>query len=474
MRLLYVLRSVAHFSYHESVIRHLCANGYAVQLLFDPKWSEGFSDTAVLAFLSNAKGLTVGWSIQRHDLWRQASLVSRELLSYSSYLNRKDQSEFYLKRWQGYLPPHIQRLAARSKRVRAILASNWVQSQLRAFERLVPPDAAITRWLRHNWPDVVVASPIDMRFSEEVEYVKAAKALHIPTVVPVLSWDNLTTKGLFHVIPDLTLVWNRTQFNEAAQIHRVPPDKMVITGSPFFDKWFEAKRLGVERGVFCRKVGLDPQKPFLVYLGSSANIAADETWLVRELAVSLRRHPNPDVGKTDILVRPHPANAQIYRELNEEQVHVWPRDGALPESEESIQDFYNTLHHCVLAVGINTSGMIDAVVADKPCVTIMTERYKPTQLQATHFQHLLDSDVLEIAKSSEECADVVERLWRGMDSKRAARQRFVRDFVRPRGLHRSAGAVVAQAIELAALGRRAPEIDAEIAHPKLATEAGRH
>ena len=84
-------------------------------------------------------------------------------------------------------------------------------------------------------PDVVVASPYIFSLSREVEYVKAARSLGIPTVVVVLSWDNLTSKGTFHVLPDLTLVWNSALAEEAASLHDVPKEKLVVTGAPVFD-----------------------------------------------------------------------------------------------------------------------------------------------------------------------------------------------------------------------------------------------
>ncbi len=73
---------------------------------------------------------------------------------------------------------------------------------MKRIETLVPPDPGITRWLEDYRPDVVVASPFIFPVSKELEYIKAAKALSIPTVGAVLSWDNLTSKGTFHVIPD--------------------------------------------------------------------------------------------------------------------------------------------------------------------------------------------------------------------------------------------------------------------------------
>jgi hypothetical protein len=469
MKLLYLIKSRAHFSYHVSTIRHLCGRGHSVQALFDESWSQDQSDLAVRDCLADTSALTVGWSLRRSDGWRKWIFPAREMLSYGSYLNRQDQSSYYLERWRNYLPAWVRRLT-RFSLVRRLMASGAFQSGLRGLERWVPPDRAITRWLETNRPDAVVASPLNHRFSEDVEYVKAAKALGIPTIVPVLSWDALTTKGLFHVIPDLTLAWNQTQREEAIRIHHVPPDRIVVTGSPFFDKWFDPASHPVERDAFCRKVGLDPEKPFLAYLGSSANIAQDETWLLQALVLNLRTHPSRDVNQMQILARPHPANARVYDRLREEGVAIWPREGALPDTDESFQDLRSTLLHCVATVGVNTSGMIDAILAGKSCVAIMTEQYRPTQLQAAHFRQLLDADALEIANGVEECSHLIARLRQGVDATLESRTRFARDFARPWGLHRPAGDVAAQAIEMAALGQSAAVINATLAAAEKATQ----
>jgi hypothetical protein len=446
------------------MIGYLSGDGNRADLLFDKKWGDPYSSRTIKACVDNHPRLQVGCLIPRSDLWHWPLSASREMLSYASYLSRKDQSDYYLKRWEGYLPA-LSRLAVKSPRFRSFLASDRVRSRLRAFEEWVRPNPQIVRWLKNNRPDVMVASPVNMRFSTEVEYVKAAKALGIPTVVTVYSWDNLTTKGLFAVIPDLTLVWNRTQFDEATNIHDIPAEKIIITGAAFFDKWFGASRLLVAREAFCRKVGLDPLRPFIVYLGSSANIARDETWLVEELLNRLRRHDDPALRETGLLIRPHPANAKVYEGLAGHQVAVWPKEGALPESTESLQDFYNTLVHCAVTIGINTSGMIDALIVGKPCVTIMTERYRSTQLQAVHFRHLLHADVLEVAHSVEDGVGAIERLRNGIELKREQRRRFVEEFIRPRGIERPAGEIAAQAIKLAALGQTARQINSPMQSP---------
>ena len=130
----------------------------------------------------------------------------------------------------------------------------------------------------------------------------------MPSVVPVLSWDNLTTKGLFHVQPDLVLAWHHGHREEAQAIHDVPADRIVITGSPFFDKWFGINRPISAREATCRRIGLDPDKPYLLYLGSSANIARDESWLVIALLQAIRQAEDPQLRRLQIVFKPHPAN----------------------------------------------------------------------------------------------------------------------------------------------------------------------
>src|SRR5215217_3498050 len=49
--------------------------------------------------------------------------------------------------------------------------------------------------------------------------VKAARRLGVRSAVPVLSWDNLTNKGLIRVPPDQVLVWNEAQKTEAVMMH---------------------------------------------------------------------------------------------------------------------------------------------------------------------------------------------------------------------------------------------------------------
>lgn len=452
MRVVFAGRSVAHFSYFQSIVESLCRRGHKVFMLFDREWSRNYPDDALRNFEREHPKLVTGWIHRRRGAWRPVLFQLRELRSYASYLARPDQSMYYLKRWEGYLPPWAQALV-RTPLMQRLLRSESVRATLKRFEDWAPPEPRIVEWLAAVKPDVVIVSPANMRFSEELEYLKAARTLGIPTVVPVLSWDNLTTKGLIHVTPDLLLAWNASHRAEAISIHGVPPDRTAISGSPFFDKWFQTQGSPTQRELFMRKIGLNPDRPYLLYLGSSKNIAKDESWIVQKVVEACRVHPNPTLQSLQFLIRPHPANADIYGRFALSGIVVWPKAGSLPDTAESKADFDASLRHCVATLGVNTTGMIDAVVADKPCLTLLAAEYRHTQLDAAHFKYMLEDEVLVVSHSVEECVARIAEIMEGVDDKRPQRQAFVRKFLRPYGTDRPAGQVAAELIERLAVER---------------------
>lgn len=448
MNILFVSRSKAHFIYYESILAAILTQGHQVKLLFDKKWSEKVTDTALQSFLKAHDNIITGETLRRSGWLRQPVLLMRELRSYLDYLQRSGQSPFYAERWRKYLPGWLITL------VHVPLLANFFQSPLclsllANAENLLPADVGIVNSLKVFQPDLVIVSPGNMRFSEEIEYVKVARSLRIPSFIPVLSWDNLTTKGLFQVLPDWIMAWNEAQKCEAVSVHRANPERVLVTGAPFFDKWFNEPALLMEREAFCRKIGISPERPYLAYLGSSKNIARDETWLVRTILEQLQSHPDEHVRNVQLVVRPHPANAEIYRNLADiPDIAVWPIIGSLPEDAETTGMLYNTMHHSVAAVGLNTSAMIDAILLNKPCFAMLSEQYSQTQVQAMHFQHLLSARVLGLVKEPSELAEKLGLLMtQELDPEKDYRQRFILDFVRPHGLETSAGKMVVNYIE---------------------------
>lgn len=447
-RVMFIGRSTAHLSYFESILTALENRGAEVELLFDKRWSSKLPGTLgarLDEFRLEHPNLKTGWLSRRKDKWREFLFALRELRSYRSYITRRETTKFYIERWRNYLTPKLSKLIKNPLWV-VFLKSGVAGFLLRAAEYLTPSDHGISAYLKQQNPDILIATPTNMRFSEETDYLKAAKHLGIPTAIPVLSWDNLSTKGLIQQKPDMIFVWNKAQYLDAMEIHKISPKKITISGAPFFDKWFDKSEEVKHREAFCQRVGLDPKRKILLYLGSSANIARDESWFIEEVIQCLKKSTDPQLSGAQILIRPHPANAKIYCRLSKRGFCVWPRDGALPETRKDFDEMRETFFHADAALSINTSGMVDAVLSDLPVATVRIKRYVETQSKSRHFRQLTDVGALYMAADLPEFEKILASLFAGNDPLSTNRHLFANAFARPCGVHRSAGDVIAETI----------------------------
>lgn len=454
--ILIVSRSAAHLSYFESIITALESRGADVELLFDEKWSKDWSTgrrSRLDELRDERPDLKIGWSIRRADRWRETLFAVRELRSFRSYLTRAETTKFYVDRWRSYLIPGF---AKRSERPfwRFLLKTGIADLALRAIEGAAPCDAQVCKLLQQSKPDVLVVTPANMRFSEETDYLKAARRLKIPTALPVLSWDNLSTKGLIQIAPDMMFVWNAAQYDDAVNLHKIPPKRISIAGAPFFDKWFDGSLQSADRASFCDRIGLDADRKILLYLGSSANIARDETWFVEAVATRLAASVDQNTARAQILIRPHPANAKIYSRLEDMGMRVWPRDGALPETREQFSLMRETFQHADAALGVNTSGMVDAVLADLPVFTVRIKRYADTQTNSRHFRQMTAARALYLMEDISSFCEGLSALFAGRDPAAPRRRAFAEAFARPCGANRAAGDVIADALVRRARERR--------------------
>jgi hypothetical protein len=447
MKIAFVIDSPAVSRSFERIFRQLCAQGHRVTVIYgnyDRPHTVDRALKACQAELSNF--MAVPMLGRKQCLW--LSNV-REIIDYANYLRPRHPTPWESRRWRRQIIfKPISKMLKYSEAANKLLANQHVFQLLKWMERRIPPDPDILHWLEDHRPDVVVASPYIVPRTGEIEYIQAARALDIPTMAIVLSWDNLTTKGTFHIIPDAVLVWNDVLVNEAADFHDVPHDKLLVTGAPVFDFWFEMKPK-LDYASFCDIVGINADQPFVLYLCSSKYISGDETAFVKEFAKALGG--GEGTQRVKVLVRPHPLNSEIWNGIEGESIAVWPRSAFWVDTPQAKQDYYHSIYHSRAVIGVNTSAIIEAAILDRPCVTIVDKEYKFKQNGQGHFGHLIRADFMEITHSFAESAEVIAAILTGKDAKKKQRHRFVSDFIRPHGLDRSASEILASVIEAAAL-----------------------
>jgi hypothetical protein len=106
--------------------------------------------------------------------------------------------------------------------------------------------------------------------------------------------------------------------------------------------------------------------------------------------------------------------------------------------------------------------MIEATIIGRPVLTVEVPEFAATQAGTTHFHYLTPSGGGPVASASDfdQHLSQLSRALASPEAGRAARERFVRAFVRPRGLDQPAVDFVVGALEALPRVPRRPQRDA--------------
>jgi hypothetical protein len=349
------------------------------------------------------------------------------------------------KRLPRVYPPAIRWVARLGSAARSTL-----RRLLLKVEETLVPHASIEAFVREQRPDLLLVTPLVELGSQQVDYVKCARRLGVRSALCVASWDNLTSKGLMRIAPDHVVVWNDAQKDEAVRLHGLRADQVMVTGAQLFDRWFAAAPSRT-REEFCARVGLDPARPFVLYVGSSMFIAPDEVPFVERWLAAVRSNDDGSGTALGALVRPHPANVEQWRAFDaaaHDNVAVWPPIGTTPNDPDFRRDFFDSLYHSAAVVGINTSAQIEAAIVGRPVLTIHSAEFAHAQEGTLHFQHLVGGSTGFVRESRSLPEHITQLRAVVADPAPAADcdRRFVESFIRPRGLDVAAVPVFVEAI----------------------------
>ena len=448
MRILFVAHNEGRLRHFGGVTRMLAERGHTIRVAT-------LENIPVPSELCHPRIALIKGPSRRVDGWRDLVRTVRVARDYVRYLSPR-YAGASLPRWQaGRKVPRGFRQFCDS---RPWVKRHWrlLDRALRVAEDVIPSDEAFESFLESERPDLILITPLVQHGSYQTDYVKSAHRLGLPVALLVFSWDNLTTAGLIRIIPDRVLLWNGTQKREAVELHGVPAQRVIVTGAPRFDDFF-GMIPATTRDEFCERAGLDPSRPFLVYLGSAPFVAAGEADFVGRWVTEIRKSPDPALRTCGLLVRPHPGNPIALERENLPNVAVW-RD---PDKANADPWLYDSLYHAAAAVGLNTSAMIQAGVLGKPVHTIVLPQFEG-QRGTLHFDYLLHANggLVSAARDFDEHRRQLAESLRLEGAPCQRSLRFVEGFVRPHGLDVPATPIMVGEIErlsgLRKRRRRAP------------------
>ncbi|MFV1981733.1 MAG: CDP-glycerol glycerophosphotransferase family protein [Rhodothermia bacterium] len=253
-----------------------------------------------------------------------------------------------------------------------------IRTGLERVQRRFYRNAEVAEMLKNLAPRIVVstypANPL-----EGVVLAESARS-GILTVIQLLSWDNITSKGHFTVLGDRFVTWGPIMTDEIKEFYNVDDSDIAEVGVPHFDAHMKAatpERIAAER----QRLGLPTDQPYIFFGMSSPFIAPTEIDIVEALAD--RTNADEFGPEMHLLVRPHPQN--LYGNMAD---HSWisrldamkgPRvvidypsiiKGSLPwmMQEEDLFSLGNLLSGAAVTVNSGSTLSIDAMIHDRPVV----------------------------------------------------------------------------------------------------------
>jgi hypothetical protein len=448
VKIFFSMRHLGMFRMYEPTIRELAARGHRIHLALGRGEALGWG-TALDNLLADSSAITWSWlTPSTSAFWFELAKTIRLWADYLRYFQPQYDVAPKLKaRAEERVPPRLVRFSQRPA-FRNPANRRRLLTFLRTLEGALPPVPEIEQQLREEQPDLVLITPLVYLGSSQFEVLRTANALGLRTGFCVGSWDHLSSKALIRDMPQRVIVWNETQKREAVELHGVPADRVVVTGAQCYDQWF-GRRPVRTREEFCRRVGLSPDRPFILYVCSAlfwgSPVEAD---FVPQWVRRLRESAHPEVRSTAVLIRPHPARMPEWQGIDLSPFPDVAFYGSNPVDDASKDDYFESLFYCSAVVGLNTSAFLEGAVVGRPVHTILLPEFQENQEGVLHFHYLLSvgGGVLRAGRSFDEHHTQLAASLRSSDEP-GTNSSFVREFIRPHGLDRQATPLFCDAVE---------------------------
>jgi hypothetical protein len=307
-------------------------------------------------------------------------------------------------------------------------------------------------------PDLVFNGSHIHGFAGELP-LRVAKRMGIPTAGFIFSWDNLTSRSRIMVPYDYYLVWHEGMKRQLLDIYpKIKPDDVFVTGTPQMDFHFRPE-LVMPRPELARRIGIDPQRPFILYTTGVDRHFPEEhrhvelvIRLLKDLDVSIR----PQLVVRNYIKGTSPEMKALSERKIEDVVFppmLWDMAWATPRFED-LELYCSLVRHAAMSVNAASTVTLEFMLVDKPVINLdfdppgsslaPCDGFK-RHIQFDHFRPVAQSGGTMVAKSEDDMRRMLVRGLTRPEADRGARQNFLSAFFGPTADGRS-GERVAQVL----------------------------
>jgi hypothetical protein len=269
--------------------------------------------------------------------------------------------------------------------------------------------------------------------------LKVAHRMGITTAGFIFSWDNLTSRSRIFVPYDHWLVWHEAMKRQLLGIYpEISAENVHVTGTPQFD-YHSRPEYDLGREGLCRRIGIDPARPYVLYTAGIAHHFFEEHRHV-ELVINFLREMNP-ARRPQLVVRCNIKDTSPEMEAlaarGIEDV-VFPRASWDPQSLTPRQDdlalYSSLLRHCTLGINAASTVSLELLMLDKPVINL---DFDPPgsdlpwclgyqrHIRFDHYRPVAESGAVMVARSEDDMGEMLRRGIFGDHQMRTRRGQFV-------------------------------------------------
>ncbi len=253
--------------------------------------------------------------------------------------------------------------------------------------------------------------------------LRVAHAKGIPTAGFIFSWDNLTSRSRIFVPYDYYIMWNEDMKRHLlTQYPRINPDRVLVTGTPQFDFHFKPE-FELSREEICRRIGLDPQRPFVLYTTGLDTDFPEEHRIVEAVIRFLKE---PDLNpKPQLVVRTYikgtaPEMLALGTQNTPDVVFppiLWDRQWIMPLYED-LYIYTNLIRLASLGINVASTVSLELMMFDKPVINLGFEppdsklpyysRFS-RHVEYEHYRPVVGSGGVMVARSLDDLRTMIRR-----------------------------------------------------------------
>ncbi len=269
--------------------------------------------------------------------------------------------------------------------------------------------------------------------------LRVAHGMGIPTAVFASAWDNLTSPSRIRVPCDDAPVWHEGMRRQLLELYpQVGADRVYASGTPQFDFHFKPE-FQLPRKQLCRRSGIDPTRPYVLYTTGIMNHFFEEHHHVERVARLLGEIDAP--RRPQLVVRTYAKGtssemkALAERGLPETVFPpvAWDEEFQTPRYED-LAVYSSLLRHAALGINAASTVSLELLHFDKPAINL---DFDPPgtelpwclgygrHIRFDHYRPLAESGAVMVARSSDDIARMLHRGLTAPEADSAARRRFL-------------------------------------------------